>query len=172
VSFASSMLVVATVSVTMDGGAAAGGKGKKAMAVQQQVTVEPQAEGVWRVKARREGHGASGEGLVVMRSPSRPDPVPAALAGLAGARAWLGLARKRLDAADWQGAIALAREGLRDLGTDYAEPEVDDSTDLKIHAAEDLIQKGQIENGARTLTGTLENRVALAVDRHRRLLAE
>jgi hypothetical protein len=61
VSFASSVLVVAAASVTMDGGAAAGGKGKKAMAAQQQVTVEPQAEGVWRVKARREGHGVSGD---------------------------------------------------------------------------------------------------------------
>jgi hypothetical protein len=146
------------------------GKGKKAMS--EQVTVEPGAEGQWRVRARRQGRDLSGEGVVLMRASSRPDPVPPALVALAGARAWLGLAQKRLEASDWEGAAALARQGLAELGPDYAKPEVDDSTDLKVHAAEELIQKGQLDNGARTLTRTLENRIVLSVDRQRALLAE
>jgi hypothetical protein len=144
---------------------------KAAMSETQAVAVEPEGDGQWRVRVTRERSGHSAEGSVLVRGP-KPDPVSPKHLALAGARAWLALADARIAASEWKLAIEFARQGISELGDDYARPEVDDSTAVKILAAEEEIAHDRLSNGARTLARVLANRVVLYVELHRDSLVE
>jgi hypothetical protein len=150
---------------------AAGTQGGK-MDPQATAAVEPSGTGSWAVTATRTHQGSSGTGRVVVRSESRPDAAQPPHLHLAGARAWLALGRSAVDARDWPRAAAAADRGLAELGTDYAPPKVDDSTDLKVRAARELLDAGRSEDGTRLLLNMLEARAALYVQRHQKTVVE
>jgi len=63
-------------------------------------------------------------------------------------------------------AIARAREGITELGSTYARPEVIDDTSLKLAAAEDQQQKGRLESAASVTIDMLRVRLSLYTDRY------
>jgi hypothetical protein len=122
--------------------------------------------GRWTIRVERGLAGAVAEGTVVL---SRDEP---AHARLAAARAWLAVGQElqaRGDAAD---AIAAARAGIDELGDDYARRDAIDDTDLKIYAAEDLIEQGRVDNAATTLLRVVEKRLALYLTRYADVVVE
>jgi hypothetical protein len=122
--------------------------------------------GRWTIRVERTLAGAAAEGTVVL---SRDEP---AHTRLAAARAWLAVGQElqaRGAAAD---AIAAARAGIDELGYGYAPPEAIDDTSLKIGAAEDLIDKGRVDNAATTLLRVVETRIALYLTRYADVVVE
>lgn len=87
-------------------------------------------------------------------------------AGYSGSRAWLALGEQMLDEGDYNGAIECAQKGLDELGDDYAGPEVDDDTDLKLAAARERIAQGHAADGAKVMLRTLKTRTNLYSDSH------
>ena len=145
--------------------AAPGGQEKGAMHMQP-IRVKETGPGTFLITAESSLDGESGEGQVVVRSRTAPRPAAAPHAALAEGRAFLALgeklaARKRLPS-----AIEAAQGGLAALGQDYAPPGVDDDTTLKLAAAEDQIEKGNLGNGATTLLRVLRERIDLYVKAH------
>jgi hypothetical protein len=65
---------------------------------------------------------------------------------------------KYIEAGDARAAIECARQGLDSLGDDYVEPGEEDDTGQKVLAAEDLIERGREEDGARLLLRMLRAR--------------
>jgi len=147
-------------------------KREAAVAEVKDVTVEARSAGTWAVRVTRQDESRSKDAAVIVRSerkPSLPDPVHVRLAG---ARAWLALAKDRVAEKEWGAAIELARKGLVELGQEYARPQVDDDTELKALAAEDQIKQGRLENAARMLAGALSTRIVCYVDLHNDTVVE
>jgi len=135
-------------------------------------TVEARSAGTWAVRVVRQDESRSKDAVVIVRSerkPSLPDPVHVRLAG---ARAWLALAKDRVAEKEWSAAIELARRGLGELGQEYARPQVDDDTELKALAAEDQLKQGHPENAARALARVLSTRIACYLDLHNDTVVE
>jgi hypothetical protein len=117
-----------------------------------------------------QGASAKGDVLLVEKGELVGSDPPHA--SFAGSRAWLALGEKLLDAGDAEGAITSARNGLEELGKDYAGPRVKDDTGLKLGLARDYINDGQMEDGARLLLGILRNRLAMYARLHREEIME
>jgi hypothetical protein len=114
-----------------------------------------------RVERRQADRAATGEVLL------RDAAAHAGHERLAGARAWLGLGEHALADGDADPALAAARAGLDELGDDYAPAGVEDDTTLKAYAADELVEDGDTEGGARMLLGLLRERAELYAERHR-----
>lgn len=131
------------------------------------MTVIEADAGTYVVRAeRRIGvHAATGEARLqaggAAIDPSRPPH-----AGLAGARAWLSLGQARMAAGSFAEAMAAARAGLDELGTDYAAPGVKDDTRLKLDAAEERREEGRLDAAARVMLRVLEARIELYPGAH------
>jgi hypothetical protein len=147
-------------------------KRKTQMSESEPVRVEAAAPGQWRISVERKLDEASATGQVVVRSGAAPDPAHAPHVRLAGVRAWLSLAQGRIAARQFEKAIACAGKAVEELGRDYARPEVDDSTQQKLLAAQEQAAEGQLENAANNMVRILQNRVALYLDRHRDAIVE
>jgi hypothetical protein len=93
---------------------------------------------------RVERDGAAGE--VTVREGSAQ-----AHEALAGARAWLALGRRRLEAGEAGPAYAAALSGIEELGDSYWTPDVIDDTSLKLAAAEDRPEPDAAEVALRVL---------------------
>ena len=79
----------------------------------------------------------------------------------AARQSWLERGEKLLDEGDAESAIACAEKGLEELGKDYAGPGIKDDTRQKLLAAQDLIEHGRTEDGARLMLRMLKTREAL-----------
>jgi hypothetical protein len=90
---------------------------------------------------------------------------------LAGARAWLALGRQRLDAGDAEAALVAARSGIAELGSDYHSGDVIDDTELKLAAADEREQEGELEDAATVTLRVLETRTRLYLTAHPDVLA-
>lgn len=85
---------------------------------------------------------------------------------LAGARAWLALGERLLDADNADDALAAGRAGLEELGPDYASRRTVDDTGLKLALAEDRLAEGDTESAAALTLRMLEDRTELYADKH------
>lgn len=129
-------------------------------------TVQSRAANEWIIRVERKHEGQSAPGQVVVRWAGLLDTIKLPHAHFAGARAWLALGEKLLAEKDWNGAIACARAGLEELGSDYASPMAVDDTGLKLHAADDRIQNGYLEDGASIMLRMLAIRTGLYLKLH------
>jgi hypothetical protein len=114
---------------------------------------------VVRVERERAGERAEGE-VVASGEPGKVHE------RLAGARAWLALGERLLDAGNAAEALAAARAGLEELGSDYASPRTKDDTSLKLALAEDRLAEGDTESAAVISLRMLEDRTELYADKH------
>lgn len=167
-------LLALTAGAAIPEGAAGGApdKRKAQMSETEPVRIEAAAPGQWRISVERKLDEAAATGQVVVRSATPLDPAKAPHVHLAGVRAWLSLAQGKVAARQFEKAIAYAQEAVKELGRDYARPEVDDSTQQKLLAAQEQAEKGQLENAANNMIRILQNRVALYLDRHRDTIVE
>jgi hypothetical protein len=121
---------------------------------------------MWSIRVERRDGDDSAVGETVVRHeqpPSQEDPPHAVLAA---ARAWLAIARARLDRGDFGGAISSARRGLDELGEDYAPFMTEDDTDLKLLAADTESEAGRTENAAAITVRMLGVRTSMYAERH------
>jgi hypothetical protein len=132
------------------------------------ISIEPQGEGRWRIRAVRELGGASAEGEVVVKGSKSSVLVEVPHEVLAGSKAWLSLGEARFDEGDLDGTITCVRKGLDELGDSYRSREVTDDSSLSILMAEDKIQQGRADSGARQLLDALRGRI----DQYERLHKE
>jgi hypothetical protein len=114
------------------------------------------------LRERREHGGEHATGEVVVGD----DHASGGHARLAGARAWIDLGSRLLEAGDAEGAAACAREGLRELGSDSKDRTAVDDTELKLLAAESQLEAGNVSAAAGGLLRVLEARAALYRDAH------
>jgi len=138
---------------------------------QATTTVEAKGPGRWLVRTSRSAEGEAAEGTVLLRS-DRPPGSPPAHLRLAGARAWLALGQRFQSRSRWQEAIASARAGLAEIGSDYAGPDVDDETDLKLLAAEDRLAQGHASDAAAVMLRVLGDRLSLYASLHHQDVVE
>jgi len=122
--------------------------------------VEPAGPGLWRVRIRRAHDGTQHAGEVVVRAPEVDRREPPHVE-LAAARAWHGLSEAFLRDERVASAIATARQGIWELGSDYSPTTVKDDTRLKLAAAEDLLTNGREADAARMLDDVLSERIEL-----------
>ena len=80
---------------------------------------------------------------------------------LGAARAWLEVGTKLLDGGLAGEAWASALDGLEELGEDYAAPTAIDDTTLKLAAAEEQYDEGNVADAASVALRVLETRVSL-----------
>jgi hypothetical protein len=90
---------------------------------------------------------------------------------LAAARARLAAGQESLAAGKAAEAVACARQGLDELGDDYAPPAAVDDTVLKLAAAEDLLAAGRADHAASTMLRMLEARARLYAEKHQDTVA-
>jgi hypothetical protein len=135
-------------------------------------TIERKQDDAWIIRVTRAHGAASAKGVVAIRQATEPAAATAPHLALAGARAWLALGNQALAGKRDDEAIACARAGLNELGHDYAPPTVEDDTELKVLAADDLIKDGKRSAGAAMLLRMLEERMQLYVRRNAATLAE
>jgi hypothetical protein len=109
---------------------------------------------------RAERDGATGE--VIVRDGASAQEHEA----LAGARAWLALGRQRLDAGEAEEALAAARSGITELGRSYRSPAVIDDTKLKLAAADEREEEGELQDTATVALRVLETRTRLYLTAH------
>lgn len=86
--------------------------------------------------------------------------------GLAGARAWLALGRQKLDAGEAAEALAAARSGIDELGRSYSTSAVIDDTSLKLAAADEREEDGELEHAATIALRVLETRTRIYLTAH------
>jgi hypothetical protein len=113
------------------------------------------------VRAERERAGERAEGEVV--ASGDPGPVHERLAG---ARAWLALGERLLEAGNSADALAAGRAGLEELGSDYASRRTKDDTALKLALADERLAEGDEESAAAITLRMLEDRAELYEDKH------
>ena len=128
--------------------------------------IEALGDGTLQITVSKSFDGESADGYVVVRGNVAPDPGSAPHATLAESRAFLSLGEKLFAQKRFQSAIEIAERGLLALGRDYASIDVDDDTNLKLLAAEDQIDKGNIGNAASTMLRVLKNRTELYTALH------
>src|SRR5262249_49020154 len=133
---------------------------------QMSMKIEPEKDGEWSVQVTRRHEDTAATGAVVIRHVSEPDAASPPHVALAGARAWLALGTEKLATKRIEDAVYCARAGLSELGTDYAPQNVEDDTDLKLHAAEELVKTGRAENGAAMMLRMLSTRIQLYAQRY------
>lgn len=139
---------------------------------QGMVTIEAQGVGTWAVRVERKWQDRVARGQALVRQEARPQADGAPHQNLAGSRAWLALGQGLLSAKDYDGAVACARAGLKELGPRYAGPMAVDDTELKVAAAEEGLKAGRLADGAQGLLRMLEIRHKLYLDRYKKTLAE
>ena len=111
-----------------------------------------------RVERRYKGHFVSGH--VVVKVPPGSTTFPHVK--VAGARAFQTLAKSRLAAKDFKGAIACAQAGIKELGGDYRKGlKVKDDTSLRINLAEELAGKGRLKEASDELVQALALRLKM-----------
>jgi hypothetical protein len=159
---------------TQSAGALQGRERQREAAVTEvkDVTVEARSAGTWAVRVVRQDESRSKDAAVIVRSEQKPSPPDPVHVRLAGARAWLALAEDRVAAKEWKAVVALARKGLDELGREYAQPQIEDDSDMKAFAAEDQLAQGKAENAAHMLTGVLATRIILYVSLHNDTVVE
>lgn len=86
---------------------------------------------------------------------------------LAGASAWLALARKNLAEGRAHVAMECARSGIEELGENYADEATEDDTSLKLAAAQERAEQGHWDDGAAVMTRILQERVHLYMAKNR-----
>lgn len=128
------------------------------------ISVHQAGEGTWRVQAELRVAELTASGAYLLHA--QPDREHPEHSGLAIAQAWRAMGEQQLAAQQADAALASARSGLDALGDDYAAPLANDDTDMKIYAAEDLIEQGEAANAAGTLLRALESRIKLYQERH------
>lgn len=129
-------------------------------------TIEPAAErGLWVLRTVRQLDGFKAEGVISVSSDITPPP-DTPHAALAGSRAFLMLGQERLRAGDFPRAIAAAQAGLKELGQDYAPRTTLDDTSLTVRVAQDSVEQGYPERGARQILRALGARHRLYVRKH------
>jgi hypothetical protein len=128
--------------------------------------IERRKDGEWVVRVTRSQGAASKTGSVVIRQATEPSAAAPPHVALAAARAWLALGNDALAAKHVDAAIQSARAGLAELGNDYAPPDVDDDSGLKLHAADELIHSGKADNGAAMMLRMLSTRIQLYLQRY------
>jgi len=85
---------------------------------------------------------------------------------------WLALGRKFESRAQWHDAVSSAQAGLDELGDEYAGPDVEDDSDLKLMAAEERLAQGHTSDGASVMLRVLGDRVRLYARRHQQEIVE
>lgn len=127
------------------------------------VRVEAAGADTWRLEAIRNAGGRSATGEARVEAPTATDALRHGK--VAAARAWHTLGQLALDAGDDPSAVEAARHGLRDLGDTYCPRGVDDDTELKVLAADELLKAGRKRDAASTLLRSLTGRIALYLER-------
>jgi hypothetical protein len=115
-----------------------------------------------------DGESAEGEVIVPSSAASAPSGTPHV--ALAEARAFLALGEKLLAGQRLEGAIQAAQSGLSALGDDYCPTGVKDDTGLMILFAEDLIERGHLDDGASMMLRMLSSRIDLYAERHQQAI--
>lgn len=90
---------------------------------------------------------------------------------LAGARAWLALGSRLVQAGDAAAALAAARSGIDELGRTYRAAGVKDDTALKLAAAGEREAEGELEDAATVALRVLETRTRLYLQSHPEVVA-
>jgi hypothetical protein len=85
---------------------------------------------------------------------------------LAGARAWLALGSRLADSGDAAAALAAARSGIDELGRSYRARRVKDDTALKLAAADEREEAGELGDAATVALRVLEIRTQLYLRSH------
>jgi hypothetical protein len=110
------------------------------------------------VRAERDGVAAE----VSVRDGAAADEHEA----LAGARAWLALGSRLAESGDAAAALAAARSGIDELGRSYRAAGVKDDTALKLAAADEREEEGELEDAATVALRVLETRTQLYLRSH------
>jgi hypothetical protein len=152
------------ITTTLLAAACAGAPAEKP--TMNQPILDQGTDGTWTIRITRTCEQRSAAGAVVFRAEVSPDPRSPPHMGLAEARALLSIAEQHLAAEGWIAAVHCGRQGLDALGLHYAPVGVDDSTDMKLLAAEDQLAQGAVENAARTTVRMLSIRIGLYPERH------
>ena len=134
-------------------------------------TVTAEADGTWRIVARRARDARQGDATLVVRADAAP-AADAPAARLAAGRAWLSLGRAAQAEGDAAAALACAKSGLGELGRDYRPPNVADDTSVKLIAADMRVQDGHLADGAEVTLRMLEIRLRLMAQKHAAALVE
>jgi hypothetical protein len=121
----------------------------------------------WLVRVERDFGGESAIGEILVKQETAPNPENFPHIKLAGSRAWLALGKSKLANKDTQAAISCAQAGIDELGTKYTSPLTNDDTGMKLFVAEDRIEEGFSEDGARIMLNMLEIRTQLYAELHK-----
>lgn len=133
---------------------------------QASFVVDPAPDrGRWVLRAFRQLDGFKTEGIILLSSDITPPP-DTQHAALAGSRAFLLLGQERQRAGDFPRAIAAAKAGLAELGSDYAPPMTFDDTSLSIGIAQEEVQHGHPARGAERILRALRARIRMYVRKH------
>lgn len=133
---------------------------------QDAFTIEPAAErGLWMLRAFRQLDGFQAQGEIFVSSDITPPP-DTPHAALAGSRTFLLLGQERLRAGDFPRAFAAAQAGLKELGDSYVRRPAFDDTSLSIGYAQDLMERGHPDRGARQILKALRSRIQMYVRKH------
>ncbi|MFE4105184.1 hypothetical protein [Almyronema epifaneia] len=130
------------------------------------VTIEATDANQWLIQVEQTLAEDSATGRVVIKQAAPPNAENPPHLALASSRAWLTLGEQFVDKGNFEAAIACAQQGLDALGSDYAAPEVEDDTDMKLLAAEDRIESGHLQDGASVMLQMLETRTELYQELH------
>ncbi|BAZ32222.1 hypothetical protein NIES4074_47240 [Cylindrospermum sp. NIES-4074] len=157
------------------------GKDKISPPVQQQrnfpminfaTTIEAKGTNTWLIRVERQFQGESAVGEVIVKQEIAPNQENPPHIELAGSRAWLALGERRLAVKDIAAAISCAQAGLDELGSDYASPLIVDDTKMKLLIAEERIQEGHAEDGAKIMLRMLNTRTELYRNLHKSSIVE
>lgn len=116
--------------------------------------------GEWTISVERTLGAVSKQGSAVVRQNDVTH------ARLAGARAWSAVGRGLQGEGAFEDASTAARNGIEELGKEYAPRTAVDDTALKLRAAAERIAAGHPEDGAEVLLRVLDTRMRLYVARY------
>jgi hypothetical protein len=118
------------------------------------------------VTVTRELGAVPGIGHVLVRTGDRTTAVHSPHLRLAGARAWLEVARALQTESKFEDASTAATRGIVELGPDYRPQHTEDDTALGLHAADDAAQHGRTGEATGQRIGILGSRIELYVKRY------
>ena len=128
-------------------------------------TMAASARGRFTVEVTRTWGRRTARAQVVYRLAPGEDPSEPLHAAAAGARAWFALGLTALDIGASRDALACALEGLEELGDDYATPDDEDDTGIRIAGARAEADADRPRRAARGALKALSWRLSLYADR-------
>ncbi len=129
-------------------------------------TIESKGVNTWLIKVEQSFQGESAIGKILVKQETTPTSGSSPYIKLALSKAWLALSESKLLAKDVTAAIFCAQTGLDKLGSDYTSPLTVDDTGMKLLVAQDRIQEGHPEDGAKIMLRMLHTRIELFVELH------